>query len=122
MRCLKGNARRRGRSSVRVRRADTDVQLEVEDNGQGFPADGERLFEPYVTTRAKGTGLGLAIVKKIMEEHGGIGRTACRRDGRGAGAARLPDARQLIAAQGGRSRAGRVASGRHKSAGIRPGT
>ena len=39
--------------------------------GQGFPADGERLFEPYVTTRAKGTGLGLAIVKKIMEEHGG---------------------------------------------------
>ena len=27
------------------------LQIEVEDNGQGFPADGERLFEPYVTTR-----------------------------------------------------------------------
>ena len=56
---------------VRVREHDANVQLEVEDNGQGFPEDGERLFEPYVTTRAKGTGLGLAIVKKIMEEHGG---------------------------------------------------
>ena len=56
---------------VRLRRVDGALQIEVEDNGQGFPADGERLFEPYVTTRAKGTGLGLAIVKKIMEEHGG---------------------------------------------------
>ena len=33
--------------------------------------DGERIVEPYVTTREKGTGLGLAIVKKIVEEHGG---------------------------------------------------
>jgi two-component system, NtrC family, nitrogen regulation sensor histidine kinase NtrY len=56
---------------VRVRHDANVVRIEVEDNGQGFPADGERLFEPYVTTRAKGTGLGLAIVKKIMEEHGG---------------------------------------------------
>ena len=56
---------------VRLRWVDGVLQIEVEDNGQGFPADGERLFEPYVTTRAKGTGLGLAIVKKIMEEHGG---------------------------------------------------
>ena len=30
-----------------------------------------RVFEPYVTTKAKGTGLGLAIVKKIVEEHNG---------------------------------------------------
>ena len=52
-------------------RAETAVLIEVEDNGPGFPSDRERLFEPYVTTRAKGTGLGLAIVKKIMEEHGG---------------------------------------------------
>ncbi len=55
----------------------TDVEnnytmLRVIDNGTGFPPDIlARVFEPYVTTKAKGTGLGLAIVKKIVEEHHG---------------------------------------------------
>jgi two-component system, NtrC family, nitrogen regulation sensor histidine kinase NtrY len=62
---------RAGEVTVRVRRGDAAILVEVEDNGPGFPSNRERLFEPYVTTRAKGTGLGLAIVKKIMEEHGG---------------------------------------------------
>jgi two-component system nitrogen regulation sensor histidine kinase NtrY len=47
------------------------VTIAVADNGIGLPEDRARLFEPYVTTRAKGTGLGLPIVKKIIEEHGG---------------------------------------------------
>jgi nitrogen fixation/metabolism regulation signal transduction histidine kinase len=58
-----------------VSRLDTgsSVQLTVADNGPGFETHLlERLFEPYVTTKAKGTGLGLAIVKKIIEEHGGM--------------------------------------------------
>ena len=66
-----GVSERIGKIVVRVRRAPMAVQIEVEDDGPGFPPDRERLFEPYVTTRVKGTGLGLAIVKKIMEEHGG---------------------------------------------------
>ncbi len=45
--------------------------ITISDNGIGLPHDRARLFEPYVTTRAKGTGLGLPIVKKIIEEHGG---------------------------------------------------
>jgi two-component system nitrogen regulation sensor histidine kinase NtrY len=45
--------------------------ITIADNGCGLPPDRARLFEPYVTTRAKGTGLGLPIVKKIIEEHGG---------------------------------------------------
>ncbi len=49
------------------------VQLTIIDNGCGFPDEiRARVFEPYVTTKAKGTGLGLPIVKKIVEEHGGI--------------------------------------------------
>ncbi|NEV61007.1 ATP-binding protein [Thiorhodococcus minor] len=49
------------------------LELVVADNGPGFEAHlRDRLFEPYVTTKAKGTGLGLAIVKKIIEEHGGM--------------------------------------------------
>ena len=48
------------------------VLLVVQDNGPGIPEDlRNRVFEPYVTTKAKGTGLGLAIVKKIVEEHHG---------------------------------------------------
>ena len=47
------------------------VRLRISDNGVGLPQDRSRLFEPYVTTRAKGTGLGLPIVRKIIEEHGG---------------------------------------------------
>jgi two-component system nitrogen regulation sensor histidine kinase NtrY len=48
-----------------------EAAIRVADNGIGLPEDRARLFEPYVTTRAKGTGLGLPIVKKIVEEHGG---------------------------------------------------
>ncbi len=49
------------------------IELCVEDNGAGFPADIlTQAFEPYVTTKTKGSGLGLAIVKKIVEEHSGM--------------------------------------------------
>ena len=48
------------------------IELDVQDNGPGFSEDMlNRLFEPYVTTKARGSGLGLAIVKKIVEEHHG---------------------------------------------------
>ncbi|SDK34243.1 sensor histidine kinase NtrY-like [Aliiruegeria lutimaris] len=56
---------------VRLWTEGTHAILQVADNGIGLPEDRGRLFEPYVTTRAKGTGLGLPIVKKIIEEHGG---------------------------------------------------
>ncbi len=61
-------------STLRLHEKDRPfLELAVEDNGGGFDETLiGRLFEPYVTTKAKGTGLGLAIVKKIIEEHGGI--------------------------------------------------
>jgi len=48
------------------------VRLVVRDNGPGFaPAMMARVFEPYVSNKAKGTGLGLGIVRKIVQDHGG---------------------------------------------------
>ncbi len=47
------------------------VVLEVADNGPGVPADPERIFEAFFTTKARGTGLGLPIVRQIARDHGG---------------------------------------------------
>lgn len=48
------------------------ARLSIADNGPGFPVELlPRIFEPYVTTKARGTGLGLPIVRKIVDEHQG---------------------------------------------------
>ncbi|MBL0214335.1 MAG: HAMP domain-containing protein [Myxococcales bacterium] len=48
------------------------VAINVDDHGKGVAEDKrEKIFEPYVTTKATGTGLGLAIARKIAIEHGG---------------------------------------------------
>jgi two-component system, NtrC family, nitrogen regulation sensor histidine kinase NtrY len=48
------------------------VVAEVTDSGKGIPpADLQRLFQPYFSTKGRGTGLGLAIVHRIISEHGG---------------------------------------------------
>jgi len=52
--------------------AERGAILAVDDNGPGVPADArDRIFDPYMTTKAHGTGLGLAIVRKIVLDHGG---------------------------------------------------
>ena len=61
----------KGEVRVSLSSSEDLIELTVADNGIGLPQDRARLFEPYVTTRAKGTGLGLPIVRKIIEEHGG---------------------------------------------------
>jgi nitrogen fixation/metabolism regulation signal transduction histidine kinase len=68
-----GEAGRISISSGLIQESHHDfVEIRLSDNGPGIPADQvDRVFEPYVTTKARGTGLGLAIVKKIVEEHGG---------------------------------------------------
>lgn len=61
-----------GAVTVRSRRDDGWVLVEVEDTGSGFAPDLlPRVFSPFVTTKPDGTGLGLAIVKRMIEEHGG---------------------------------------------------
>jgi nitrogen fixation/metabolism regulation signal transduction histidine kinase len=55
---------------IQTEQVGRNARLTISDNGPGFPVELlSRIFEPYVTTKARGTGLGLPIVKKIVEEH-----------------------------------------------------
>jgi len=48
------------------------VRVIVADDGPGIPpAEREKLFLPYYSTKRRGSGLGLAIVRRIIAEHGG---------------------------------------------------
>lgn len=52
--------------------ADGNVEISVADRGMGIPSqDLERIFEPFMTTKAHGIGLGLAICRSIVDAHGG---------------------------------------------------
>jgi signal transduction histidine kinase len=61
-----------GKVTVRTRRSNGRVELEVADSGPGLSDEARsRLFTPYFTTKTKGTGLGLAICHRIVTDHGG---------------------------------------------------
>ncbi|MDQ6952896.1 MAG: ATP-binding protein [Mariprofundaceae bacterium] len=48
------------------------LELCIRSNGKAIPEHlKHRLFEPYVSGKARGSGLGLAIVQRVMQEHGG---------------------------------------------------
>ena len=64
----------RGRIVVETERdvVNNVVRIQISDNGPGIPpAEREKLFLPYYSTKRRGSGLGLAIVRRIIAEHGG---------------------------------------------------
>jgi signal transduction histidine kinase len=89
-----------GRVMVRVRRADSYVEVTVADTGQGIAADflpfvfdRFRQADPSFTRKASGLGLGLAIVASLVQLHGGT--VTAHSEGAGTGASfvvRLPTA------------------------------
>ncbi|MBI5527426.1 MAG: HAMP domain-containing protein [Deltaproteobacteria bacterium] len=68
-----------------------DVVVSVADTGRGVdPLVREKLFQPFVTTKAKGTGLGLAITKRLVEQQGGKIAVESRPEGGTTFLIRLP--------------------------------
>jgi C4-dicarboxylate-specific signal transduction histidine kinase len=60
------------RVSLNAHRHGDKVRITVLDNGPGIPDEiRNRLFEPFVTSKAEGLGLGLSICATIAESHGG---------------------------------------------------
>lgn len=58
--------------TVRTSSDGAFVTVEVSDTGPGIHDEiAERLFKPFVTTKAGGMGIGLSISKRIIEAHGG---------------------------------------------------
>jgi CheY-like chemotaxis protein/two-component sensor histidine kinase len=80
-----------GRVRIGLRRAGSQAEIIVEDNGAGIRPD----FLPYVfdrfqqadasrTRRFGGLGLGLSIVRSLVEFHGGTVQAASAGEGQGA--------------------------------------
>jgi len=62
-----------GERKLRVTTAYSDgrVVASVSDNGCGLPANLEKIFEPFYTTKKEGLGLGLHISRSIATAHQG---------------------------------------------------
>jgi len=58
--------------SVNNRMEDLPLSISIIDNGKGISDDlVDKIFEPFVGTKAGGSGLGLSLVSKIIADHGG---------------------------------------------------
>jgi PAS domain S-box-containing protein len=82
MDAVEGKPRGERRVSVRIRSMDAVIEVSVEDNGPGIPADAiQRVFEPFYTSKPHGLGMGLSIARGIVETHGGRLRVENSPDG-----------------------------------------
>jgi len=60
--------------TVRTKKADGSVAIEIEDNGPGIPDEmKDKIMQPFFTTKkgTEGTGLGLSITNDIVKAHRG---------------------------------------------------
>ena len=59
-------------TSITGGEGDVFARVSVADTGPGLNAEvADRLFQPFITTKAHGMGVGLSISRTIIEAHGG---------------------------------------------------
>ncbi|MGD9200294.1 MAG: ATP-binding protein [Chitinispirillia bacterium] len=57
---------------VKIYRKKQELVIDIIDSGPGLPEEvKQKLFEPFVTTKADGTGLGIAMARKVIQSHNG---------------------------------------------------
>lgn len=82
------------------RRSGGGAEVVVRDRGTGIaPAEQDRIFDPFYTTKQRGLGLGLTISSTIMEAHRGEISIASHADGGAEARFSLPAESSLAAAQ-----------------------
>lgn len=61
-----------GRVTLKASGNGENVKIQMTDTGQGIPpADLDKIFFPFFTTKPDGNGIGLAVCKEVVEAHGG---------------------------------------------------
>lgn len=61
-----------GEISIRTVLEENSALLTISDTGCGIPpADFERIFDPFFSSKPSGTGLGLPVAQRIVERHHG---------------------------------------------------
>jgi two-component system, LuxR family, sensor kinase FixL len=71
------------RMTVTAVRRDDRIEIAMSDTGPGLaPEVREKLFQPFVTTKAGGLGVGLSLCRTIVQGHGG---DLTAEDGEGGG-------------------------------------
>ncbi|UVI30555.1 ATP-binding protein [Paenibacillus spongiae] len=62
--------------------AERRLIIEIHDTGPGIPVHMlDKIFDPFVTTKASGTGLGLSVCQRILHEFGGTIRAVSKERG-----------------------------------------
>ena len=61
-----------GRVEITAETRGADVLINVDDSGPGIAAEvSGRLFDPFVSSKAKGMGLGLSLSRTLLRHQGG---------------------------------------------------
>ena len=61
-----------GRVTLKASGNGENVKIQVTDTGKGIPpADLDKIFFPFFTTKPDGNGIGLAVSREVVEAHGG---------------------------------------------------